>query len=641
MSLSAITTPSSYMAAFSAVPLKVYDPNYNNYSAFKYIVNLIWDKSIISNDIPYSVNNFVYTKLTFTQPHNFQVGDTVLLDDAINSDLNTGYYNVKSIVSSTEITIDLIPSSPFASTGSTIGKVIKYNISPDLDGYGKVDLSNILKDFVTFDITGQTTNYSSVYEGENTRFCYELWCGEEFNYSLSFDDNLFSGGSVGFYASGITSLSGVPFQVGDTILIQQDIVEWPYTDNFFQLGSVGFTGNTNHSFLVGQQVNITGQQTYPFYNGISTILSATSQSLVIDKAFQGSTPVEPGKIYGTPRPEYNTTAVITQIFIDGTYGLVIITDIPYTTGSVQIPGTITYANGQVYTQPKLIEITNKCVFNAHLNLDEYSINGYLPYVVLNPSFSGNNISTLLSPSNCYRVEPSTIGFLLTHNFNTGSTQGLQYTFYQDGSLLGSIKVPNSTGELDYYTPFGIDQLSQTTYTNVSGTFSGYSGNITSYEVYGYFGSFQKTNKLCFFINPDCSKYEIYHICWVDKMGSLISMPFIYVSRDNIEVQRKNYYKEEGNWNNNTFGYNNYDRGEKSFYTQSRKSLILNSGFLRDYETDLIEDMMQSISVWVQTPQNKLFSAQLAIDSVELYKNINEQIFSYTMNVRFASNEVRF
>ena len=639
MSLSAITTPASYMAAYSAVPLKVYDPNYNNYSAFKYIVNLIWDKSIISNDIPYSVNNFVYTKLTFTKPHNFQTGDSVLLDDAINSDLNTGYYNVKSIVSSTEITIDLIPSSPFASSGATIGKVIKYNISPDLDGYGKVDLSNILKDFVSFDITGQTTNYSSVYEGDNTRFCYELWCGEEFNYSLSFDDNLFSGGSVGFYASGITSLSGVPFQVGDQILIQQDIVEWPYTDNFFQLGSVGFTGNTNHSFLVGQQVNVTGQQTFPFYNGVSTILSATSKSLVIDKAFQGSTPVEPGKIYGTPRPEYNTTAVITQIFIDPTYGLVIITNIPYTTGSVKIPGTISYANGQVYTQPKIIEITNKCVFNARLTLEEYSINGFLPYVVT--AGTSSNISTILSPSNCYRVEENTIGFLLTHNTTTGITDGLFFTFFNSsGTQLGTIRVPQNS-YLDYYTPFGLNQLSQTNYTNVSGVFSGYSGNVSTYKTYAYDSGTKRTNELCFFINPDCSKYEIYHLCWVDKMGSIISMPFIYVSRDNIEVQRKNYYQEEGNWNNNTFGYNNYDRGEKSFYTQSRKSLILNSGFLKDYETDLIEDMMQSISVWVQTPQNKLFAAQLAIDSVELYKNINEQIFSYTMNVRFASNEVRF
>jgi hypothetical protein len=129
--------------------------------------------------------------------------------------------------------------------------------------------------------------------------------------------------------------------------------------------------------------------------------------------------------------------------------------------------------------------------------------------------------------------------------------------------------------------------------------------------------------------------------WVDKMGSLISMPFIYVSRDNIEVQRRNYYQQEGNWENNTFGYNNYDRGERSFYTQSRKSFILNSGFLYDYETDLIEDMMNSISVYIQTPQNKVFGVQLAIDSVELYKNINEQLFQYQISCRISTNEVRF
>ena len=641
MSLSIITQPSVYSAGYSAVPLKVYDPNYNNYSLFKYIVNLVWDKRTILNDAPYSVSNQVFTKLTFTTTHDFRIGDSVLLDDSVNSNLNTGYYNVKSIVSSTEITIDLLPSSPFINTGSTIGKVIKYNVSPDLDGYGKLDLSSVLKDFVTFDITGQTTNYSSVYEGENTRFCYELWCGEEYSYNLRFDDNLFSGGSVGFYSSGTTSLSGVPFQVGDTILIQQDIVEWDYNDNFFQLGSVGFTGSTQHSFLVGQQVNVTGQQTFPFYNGVSTILSAGTYDLVIDKAFQGSTPVEPGKIYGTPRPEYNTTATITEIFIDGTFGLVIITDIPYTTGSVQIPGTISYSNGEVNTQPIILQTETKCVFNSHLNFDEYTINGYLPYVVSGSSFSGNNISTLLTPSNCYRVEPSTIGFLLTHNSTTGITDGLQFTFFDNNATqLGVIKVPQNS-YLDYYTPYGLEQLSQTTYTDISGTFSSYSGDVSSYKVYAYDNTTQMTNELCFFVNTDCSKYEIYQLMWVDKMGSLISMPFIYVSRDNIEVQRRNYYQQEGNWENNTFGYNNYDRGERSFYTQSRKSFILNSGFLYDYETDLIEDMMNSISVYIQTPQNKVFGVQLAIDSVELYKNINEQLFQYQISCRISTNEVRF
>ena len=639
MSLSIITQPASYSAGYSAIPLKLYEPNYLNLGQFKYIVNVIWDKKTIINDIPYTVLNSVFTKLTFTQPHNFKLGDSVLLNDSVNSDLNTGYYNVRSIVSSTEITIDLLPSSPFVNTGSTIGKVIKYAVTPDLNGYGKLDLSSVLKDFVTFNITGQTTNYSSVYEGNNTRFCFELWCGENYNYSFPFTSNLQSGTTVGFYNSGITNPSQVEFQVGDTILIQQDIVEWPYTDNYFSSGSIGFTGSTNHSFLVGQQINVTGQQTFPYYNGISTITSVSNKSLVVQKTFQGSTPVEPGKIYGTPRPSYNTTAQITAIYTASTYGVVILTNLPFTTPSVIIPGTLTFASGKSIEKPIQLTTSTKCIFNTHLNFNEYSINGYLPYVI--SGGSQNNISTILSPDYCYRVEENTIGFLLTHNTGTTISDGLFFSFYNsNGTLLGTIKVPQNS-YLDYYTPYGLKQLSQTTYTNVTGTFSSYSGNVSTYKTYAYDGASQRTKELCFFLNDDCSMYEVYHIMWVDRFGSLISMPFIYISRDNVEVSRRNYYKEEGNWDNNTFSYNNYDRGEKSFYTQSRKSLILNSGFLRDYETDLIEDMMNSISVYIQTPQNKIYAVQLALDSVELYKKINEPLFQYSINCRFSTNEVRF
>ena len=630
------------MGAYSAVPLKVYDPNYNNFSSFKYIVNIVWDKSTISSDIPYTFGSNVYTKLTFTQAHNFEVGDTVIMNDSINLDLNTGYYNVKDIISSTEILIDLITSTPFVNSGATIGKVIKYNISPDLDGYGKVDLSSVLKDFVSYDITGQTTNYSSVYEGISTKFCYEVWCGEEYNFSVDFEDNLFLGGNVGFYNTTITSLSNIPFQVGDQILIQQDIYEWDYYDNYFA-GNVGFVGSTQHNFLVGQQVNITGQQTYPYYNGVSTITSVVGTNvLVIDKAWQGSTPVEPGKIFGVPRPEYNTTATITSIYIDPTYGLVIKTDVPYTTASTPIPGTITYSNGKLLQQPIQVKTLQKCVYNSHLNQEEFSMTEYGKYVLTGGSATNKYLSTILKTDKCYRVEPSSIGFVLTHLGRSIDGDGTQIDFYDDnGSQLGRIRVPKVSGSTDYYTPIGLQQISQTNYTNVIGTFSSYSGNVNNYEMYAYLGTTQKSQKVCFFINDDCSKYEIYNLLWVDKLGSIIPMPFIYVSRNNIEVQRNNYYQQEGNWENNTFGYKSYDRGEKSFYTQSRKSLIVNSGFLKDYETDLIEDMMNSISVFVQTPDNKVYSAQLAIDSVELYKNINEQIFSYTMNVRYSNNEVRF
>jgi len=646
MSVSAITQPHSFMAAYSAVPLKIYSNQWDQQDLFKYIVNVCWNTVTITADQSINIGNDVYTLLTSSTPHLFEVGDTILLDDSINGGQFTGYYIVQKIVSSIQFAIDLIPGVPFAGPGFTCSNVLKWKLAPDLDGYGKIDLSNSLKDFVTQNLTGQSQNYGLVYEGEDTKFCYSIFCGSEQNYTFQFDDNLFSGGSVGFYSSGTTSLSGVPFQVGDVIVVTQDVVEWPYFDNYFSSGSVGFTGSTQHSFLPGQQITITGQQTYPFYNGLSSILSVTTNGLVINKAFQGSSPVEPGFAYGVPRPEYNTTATITQIFVHPTYGVVIITNIPYTTPSVQIPGIIQYADGSITENPVELKLTGFCVYNSYINNQDYSLTAFDPYVVQSRSFSGNNISTILNQDNCYRIEPNTNMFLLTHITGNTYVDGLLYNFYNGSTLLGVIRVPKPTNSLDWYSPVGLLQLSQSNYTNVGGTFSSYSGNVTNYTVWGYDATSpstqaQRTNEICFKLNTDCSMYEIYHLMWKDKYGSFISYPFIYMSRDNVEVDRKTYYRQPGTWDNNSFQYYDYGNGEKNFYVKSRKSFILNSGWLYEFERELIEDLMQSASVYLQTPDNKLFQAHLEEKELELFKNINEQLFSYTFNVRISNNEYRF
>ena len=352
MSYSAITQPNKYMAGYSAVPLKVYSTD-NEQPLFKYIINACWNTVTISADQSINIGNNVYTLLTTTNPHLFQIGDTILLNDSINAGQFTDYYIVQKILSTTQFAINLIPNSPFGGSGFTCSNVIKWKLSPDLDGYGKVDLSTSLKDFVTQNLTGQTVNYALSYDAPDTRFCYTLYAGSEKQYEFTFVDNLFVNGNVAFYNDTLLSLNGIPFQIGDTILISQDVVEWGYDDNYFDAGGVGFTGSTQHSFLTGQGITITGQQTYPYYNGQSTILSTTTNGFVINKSWQGSTAVEPGFAYGVPRPEYNTTAVITDIYFDGVYGVVIVTDQPFTTSSVVIPGSITYSNGQITTNGKL------------------------------------------------------------------------------------------------------------------------------------------------------------------------------------------------------------------------------------------------------------------------------------------------
>jgi hypothetical protein len=649
MALSAITTPDIYMAAYSAVPLKLFSDQYNQQQLFKYIVNMTWDTVVISQDVSVNIGDNIFTKLTSTTPHDFIVGDTVLIDDSINLNQFTGYYNVQQIISPTQFAIDLIPSAPFGASGFTASKVIKWRLTPDLDGYGKIDLSNTMKDFVSQNLTGQTENYALTYPGPDTRFDYQLYCGSESQYTFQFDDNLFSGGTVAFHSSGTTSLLNFPFEVGDTIQIIQDIYEWPYTDNYFAPGNlVGFTGTTQPPFLAGQTITITGQQTFPYYNGLTTISGVGTNNLWVYKNWQGSTPVEGGFVYGVPRPEYNTVATITSITLDPTLGVVINTNIPFTIASPQIGGIIQFADGRITEIPIELKLSASTIYNAHLNRDEYSLTAYDKYVVQTRSFTGNNISTLFSGDTQYRIEPNTVGFLLTHMVSRTYVDGMAYKFYNSsGSVLGVVVIPKSNAnELDFYSPIGLQQIGGSNYTDISGTFSAYSGNVLTYAVYAYDGVApgviaERTNPVWFKLNQDCSMYEIYHLMWKDRYGSFISYPFIYISRDNIDVGRQTYYKQEGSWNNNTFQYYDYGDGEKNFYLQSRKSYIVNSGWLYEFERELIEDLMSSASVYIQTPDNRLFQAHLAEKELELYKNINEQLFSYTFNVRVSNNEYRF
>ena len=648
MGYSAITLPDEYMAAYSAIPLKLYDTQYNQVQQYKYIVNAVYDTVSATSATTASYNGQVYTLLVTSTDHGYSVGDSILLDDSLNNNLQTGYYNILSIPANNQLIIDLFPTVLFVNFPLKLSQFYKWKLTPDLDGYGKLDMSNVMKDLVSQNLTGQSVNYGLVYDGPDTKKCFGLLCGYESQYVFEFEDNIFTtGGTVGFQNSTITSVSGTPFQVGQVIQIQQNPVAWAYTAITSTVNGPRYSSNQQHSFIAGQQIQIQGQTTLTSYNGFTTVFNPVSTYyLTTPQTFVGASTV-PGYIYGIPRPSYDTTATITGLYVDPTYGLVVQTDIAWAGSSVPISGQITYPGNQ------LTSVLNQysdydafCIYNAHVNRADYTVDFFDKYVIQTRSFSGNNLSTILNQNNCYRIEPNTNMFLLTHAISQTYVDGLAYFFYNGSSLLGVVRVPKPTGSLDWYSPVGLLQISQANYTNIGGTFSSYSGSVTSYNVYAYDATSpttqaQRTNEICFQINTDCSMYEVYHLMWKDQYGSFISYPFIYMSREYIESDKKTYYKQEGTWENNTFGYDDYGVGEKTFYQRSRQSYTLNSGWLYEFERDLIKDLMQSPSVYLQTPDNRLFNCHLDQPKVELYKNINEQLFSYTFNVRVSNNEFRF
>jgi len=428
---------------------------------------------------PYSYQSTIYTELTTSAAHSFVRGDSIFLNDPASTNNQTGYYNIVFVPSSTSIVIDLFPSILFTSFPVIISKFYKWKLTPDLQGYGKLDMSNVLKDLVSQNLTGQSVNYALTYDGPNTKKCFGIVAGSEGQFVFEFEDNIFLG-TVGFYNSSITSLVGIPFQVGDVIQIQQNPVAWAYT-GITSSGGVApkarFTSSQQHSFSVGQPLEVAGQTAIPFYNGITNVFATpapTLTSLTISKAFQGNS-TTPGFIYGIPKPQYNTTATITAIYVDPTYGVVINTNVAWAGSSVPISGQIRFTGNALQQNLKeYVNYSGFCVYNAHINRPDYSITAFDPYVIQNRPFSGNNISTILSGTTCYRIEPSTIGFLLVHQNSANFADGMFYTFFNSaGAQLGNLYIVKPTGSVDYYMPIGLAQISASTYVNYTNTFTNY------------------------------------------------------------------------------------------------------------------------------------------------------------------------
>ena len=648
MGYSAITLPNQYMAAYSAVPLKLFDTEYNDVQQYKYIVNAVYDTQLIISANTTTFNGIISTILVTDDPHTYSVGDTILLDDTANNNLQTGYYNILEIPAIDQIVIDLFPTVLPQIFPIRTSLFYKWKLTPDLEGYGKLDMSNVMKDLVSQNLTGETVDYALTYGGPNTRKCFGLVCGYEYQYVFEFEDNIFVSGNVGFNNSSITNVNDVPFQIGDVIQVQQNPVAWSYTGISGTAFPI-YSSNQTHSFLTGQPIQIQGQSLIPYYNGLTSVQSVpNTTSLLANQGYVGPSST-PGIIYGVPKPSYNTTATITNIYVDPTYGIIIVTDIAYAGSSVPISGQITFPGDQLTSKiNEYIDYDSFCVYNAHVDRKDYRVDFFDQYVIQTRPITENNISTILNQSNCYRIEPNTVGFLLSHTPPSGVTfnTGMAYEFFNsNGTALGTIRLPKSElSQTDWYSPIGLGQISQSPYIDFTGTFSGYSGSVASYNAFAYLATgtlVQISNKICFQLNTDCSMYEVYHLMWKDKYGSFISYPFIYMSREFIESDKKTYYQQEGTWKDNTFGYEDYGVGEKTFYQRSRESFTLNSGWLYEFERELIKDLMQSPSVYIQTPDNRLFNCHLDQPKVELYKNINEQLFSYTFTVRTSNNEFRF
>ena len=637
--------PATYSAGYSALPIMVYSDEALNEDVFNYIVNVTYNKSTVTSIASIVSEDELYTRLTFNAFHKYKKGDIIMWDDSTNGDSYTGYYTVVDNETAYSVLIDLVMTVPFGASTSSVYNVIKYKLAKNENDKVNLDIHNTVKDFVTKNLEDS----NEIFSGADTVFEYKLIIGEEIDYSFDFFDNTSDLGQVAFWNPSITSLVGIPFQIGDEVIVQQDLASWLYYDNASAAGQyLSFVSSSgDHNYEVGQQVIVTGQSTNPQYNGVTTVRSGTNTStLVVNKHFDANSPVEGGRVVGTPRPEYNVVCYITDIRLDPTLGVVITTNTPYRGDTEPISGKIKFIN-TLLTDINKTDTEDKYIYNAKIKNSEYNVNAFDKYVIQSRAENLNNISTVLGNDEYYRIEKSTKSWLLAHNENDDYTDSATFRFYDAlGVLISTSRINNVTSNVrDLYVPVGIDQLlASANFSLVSGTdLSIIVNDVVTYDVAMGFGVDMRTNHIKFQLNTDCSRYDLLHLMWKDELGSWLSYPFKYISTDSTEFERKTFYKKEGTFDDayQTFKFDSFGRGETSYFGRSRDKVNLNSGWIEDFENVLIKDLLGSTDVYIQQPDGTLKGC-IVENKTFVFKNTNENdLYQYKIGVRLSSNEVRF
>ena len=635
MAITIYTQPNDNMGAYSPVPLRFSSSNVNEEN-FKYVTSILWNRIDSSTATSVLVNNELYTKFTTSSNHSFNNGDLILLEDSTTG--YGGYYTIISTPSSTEVVIDLTLGQAITST-IYLSNVVKYTLPADLDGEAKLNLSKVLKNYVSYDFSDDNDDFAA----SNTYFDYRLNLGEESVTEWDFYDNGFiSGGSVGF--SGTTE---PPFEIGDLISVEVDTLEWSYDDNQFYSGNLAFVSSTNkHDFKVGQEIIVTNQITEPYYNGVTTVTEVPDEyTVVTNKKFTTSTPVEPGKMYGQAWPGYNQTSTVTDKYNSGSDWFLSTDDGWISTSNLPVTGKIKYADGRLTENASVTTITGKTVYNAIIDKRDYTQSYFDGYLV---DGTGKTTSTILSKDTTkkYRIEQSTKSWLLCH-FDYSGTKYMQLEMYDaNGNQVTSIQYTLTSTDKSVYVPVGLSQLLSTSMAALTVYPNPYlSQSIidqTSYYTIRFrnSGGSKATTAITFELNDDCSRYDIYHLCWKDSYGSWLSYPFIYKAKESTEFERNKYYQKEGEFNttDDTFGYETDKGGEQIFINRSRDKIILNSGWIEDFENDLIKDLLSSTKVFLQEPDNTMYQVVIQNDNFEFKTKDNNDMYQYSITVTYNDNK---
>ena len=130
-------------------------------------------------------------------------------------------------------------------------------------------------------------------------------------------------------------------------------------------------------------------------------------------------------------------------------------------------------------------------------------------------------------------------------------------------------------------------------------------------------------------NLNC-RYEPVLCDFVNKYGAWQRTYFYAASNDTLNVQNTNYNLMQSTFPN----YNTLEGQTKSFNTNGKSSIKVNTDWVDESYNSLLKELMLSERILINS-----LPASLKTQSTELFKNINQKTINYTLEFEFNYNVI--
>jgi hypothetical protein len=655
MSIQITTEPNKYLAANSAVPLRINSTfDYNNQQTrVNFLTQSTLIPSMLVDSEVVSIGNNVYTK--FNVNNTFIEGEVIYILDQNNYyfgyvlviEATSTYFIINKVANRDTLSGTFYKSSPFKAP--IIKNYVDYNL--------REDVRNYVESSFDYELVNP-------YDASSTRIEYKINYDFIYEYEWLFDDNYFvAGNSIGFIDFNATSINDTNFQIGDVIVIEQNLLEWGISNiDDDGNGQLKLIGNVPSQFRVGQSVTVVnlaaGQE---YLNGQYIIIEVDNVNdyIVVDHPYTGANINTGGLAYSMSRPSYNGFATITNIIFNMD-GLIIATDIPFDASTPAIGGKITYANNKFFTEWNKELTDPKYLYQA--KIDKSNFSDFSKYVMQNRNAELNYFSTILNQEiqpiisspvylgeDAYQINSDTVNSILQH-------KDYEYWGFENENVRIYVELYNSSRQLigeflmdlnnldDVYIPSTIKSFTTATKNEITGTFATYKDDVKYYGISVIDqeppGGPYKISRTIYFELTGCTNNERFDLVWRDQLGSFVSYPFNKLSREFTEVDKKYFTQNTGKFDSNNHFTYKQERGDTVYNNRSKKKYILNTDWVKEHVSKLMIDAIRSNEVYI-FKDNNLISVNINNTQIEDKTIQNDRIFNYTIEVEETITEKNY